>query len=137
MSQPNEGPEIPFAEDQSLQRFGRNLTPIGTAVGQVASATAAVEAHQNRLRQQLGKIQAQAAAELPASHRLVAEIDDLVARAARATSADEWRQVEAIADTLPAVYRVEHETDEDRAAGGRGGVEREKRADVATAQQDT
>jgi hypothetical protein len=46
-------------------------------------------------------------------------------------------RIAGVANVLGALYRTEHATDEDRLAGMRGGVVREKRADVGEAERDT
>jgi hypothetical protein len=127
---------MPYSDDQSLQRAGANLAALERAAAQVRAAYVRAEAEAARYNQVLGRMHQQMENDLPASSTLKADMESVVTHARRATTADEWGTVETTAATLPAVYRREHEVDEDRLAGGRGGRHKEKRADVAYAEQD-
>lgn len=136
MTGPTGDTGIGYSDDQSLQRWGRNLGTIEQAIAEGARLYAEAEAYKAKLASALSAIRNQAENELPASGRVRADVEALEARARTASSADELRAVAADAAALPAVYRNEHEVDEARLNGGRGGREREKRADVTIAEQD-
>lgn len=123
-------------DDMSLQRWGRNLSAAEHAAEEVQKKYAEAEAAAAQYRAVMEKINTQYQTELPPSHRLSGDLDGVVSRAKTAVTADEWRAVAADAATLPMTYKREHETDEDRLDGGRGGRAREKRADVGHAEQD-
>ncbi len=127
---------LQFKSDQSLQRAGANLGAAEDAAGEVQRAFASAEAAAYQYVQTFKQMTDQMEHEMPASPRLKAEMQDLLSRANRARTADEWRAVMASAATLQGLYRREHETDEDRLNGGRGGRDRERRADVTVASQD-
>lgn len=127
---------INFEEDQSLQRWGRNLEGLDEYASEVASAFARAEEAAEKYRQVARKISEQAGTELPASPRLIAEVESVAERSQHATSADDWKAVAADAGTLPTLYRMEHETDEDRMNNPRVSHQAEMRADVSSALQD-
>jgi len=127
---------IKYNADQSLQRAGANLGGAEEAAAEVQRLYAQAEAAKARFNEVFSRATTQMETELPAAARLNAEMEATKAQAARATSADEWRAVAANAATLPATYRREHEVDEERLSGGRGGRHKEKRADVGYAEQD-
>lgn len=128
--------DMQFADDQSLQRWGANLAGASTAADEVARKYAEAEAARARYQEVLSKIAAQGESELPTSPRLLADVQSVLARASQAASADDWRAVSADAETLPAVFRREHETDVDRLETPRGGHAQERRADITAATQD-
>ena len=128
--------DIQYSDDQSLQRWGANLGGASAAADEVARLYAEAEAAKARFNQVFGKIATQAESELPTSPTLVADVQGVKAKADQAASCDEWRSVAAEAEQLPAVYRREHETDQDRLDAPRGGIAQEKRADVTAATQD-
>lgn len=128
--------DMQYSADQSLQRAGANLRGAEEAAAEVQRLYAQAEAAKQRFTQVFGAATQQMEDDMPSSSRLRAEMETTQRQAQRATTADEWRAVSAQAATLPATYRQEHETDEDRLAGGRGGRHRERRADVAYAEQD-
>lgn len=125
-----------YADDQSLQRWGANLGGASQAADEVARLFAEAEAAKARFSEVFGKMATQAESELPTSPTLVADVQSVKVRADQAASSDEWRAVAADAEALPATYRREHETDQDRLDSPRGGIAQEKRADVTTATQD-
>jgi hypothetical protein len=116
--------------DQSLQRWGRNLNCLEEYGDEVAALFRQAEQAAEKYRQVAKKIQEQASSELPVSPRLVAEVEAVTDRAERAASADDWKAVAADAGVLPGLYRMEHETDEDRLDNPRGSQQAEMRADV-------
>ena len=125
-----------YSDDQSLQRAGANLVSVEDAADEVRAAYAAAEAKAATFNTTFGQMTQQMDNDMPAAPQLRAEMEDTQIKARRARSADEWRAVSAQAATLPATYHLEHEVDEARLAGGRGGRYREKRADVTVAEQD-
>jgi len=125
-----------YDDDASLQRWGANLGSLEAAAAEIAADYARAEEKAAQYQAIVAKLAAQYETELPASNRLAAEVDALRGRAGQASSAEAWRSVSKDSATLPATYQREHETDEDRLAGGRGGRHRERRADVSTAEQD-
>lgn len=127
---------IPYADDQSLQRFGANLTALEAAAAEVRARYAQAEAAAARYTQALGRIRTQGETELPLAPRVQAELDALHHRATTATTADDWGHVETDAATLPHRYRNEHETDDDRLHTPRKSHAAEARADVSHASQD-
>lgn len=124
------------AADQSLQRWGANLHSAEDAAAEVARLYAIAEAAADQYRDTIGKVSAQAETELPATPRMQAEVAGVHERAKTAASADSWRGVAADAATLPSIYQMEHAADEDRLRAPRNSRVAEKRADVATAEQD-
>lgn len=128
--------DIQFNDDQSLQRWGANLNGASGAADEVARLYAQAEAARARYQQRFGQVTSQAESDLPASPRLVAEVQAVKSKADQAASADAWRAVAADAEQLPALYRREHETDQDRLDTPRNGIAQERRADVGAAVQD-
>jgi hypothetical protein len=129
-------------DDASLQGWGRDLSSIGPALGELANVGRASAEQAEAAVAGLGRLAALGSDELPADRGLVAEVQGVHAEASRwqaqmAEAAAGLASLSARADGLPAAYRVAHDTDEGRLAGERGGVEREKRADVGRAEQDT
>lgn len=127
---------LQHSDDQSFQRWGRNLTGAEAAAAEVAAAYREAEARAEQFRAKFGAIKSQGETDMPASPRLRADVEDVHAQAQRAASADEWSGVSQNAATLPTVYRQEHETDEDRLNTPRTSRAAERRADVSTAEQD-
>lgn len=125
-----------FSDDQSLQRWGANLKGTEEAATEVARLYAEAEAAAARFKTTFTQIRDQGENALPASNRVVADVQALHHRANNAASADAWRAVAADAGGLPATYQREHETDEDRVRAPRRSLEAEKRADVSRASQD-
>lgn len=125
-----------YSDDQSLQRAGANLVGAEQAADEVARKFAEAEAAAAEWRSTFGKMRDQFETDLPTSQRLVADVQAVHVRATGAVTADGWRGVAADAAVLPSTYRVEHESDEDRLAAPRTSRAAEKRADVATAEQD-
>lgn len=128
--------DIDYHDDQSLQRAGANLAGVAPAIEDLRRMQAGFEAAKARFLAAYRKMQSQWENDLPSSSRLVAEIQAVGQRVASASTADELGAAMADAETLSVTYRREHETDEDRLSGGRGGVHRERRADVLYAEQD-
>lgn len=126
-----------FSEDSSLQGWGHNLRGAEEAAEEVAAAYAAAEAKADAFRHVFGKTTQQGATDLPADHQLVADMEATHTAMQDARESSLWRRIGTELAALPAMYRNRHEVDEARLAGGRGGVTREKRADVGYAQQDT
>lgn len=127
---------VPYSDDQSLQRYGSNLAKIEEAADEVRAAYAAAEAKAARLAAVLGRIKDQGDSDLPLSTRVQSEMENIHKQATTARSSDEWGRIAADASTLPAQYRQEHETDEDRLHAPRKSRAAEMRADVTTASQD-
>lgn len=125
-----------YNADQSLQRAGANLAGAEAAAAEIQRLYAQAEAAAEKFNEVFGRAAEQMENDLPAAARLKAEMEATKLQAQRANSADAWRAVTAQAATLPVTYRREHEVDEERLAGGRGGRHREKRADVGVAEQD-
>ena len=125
-----------FNPDQSLQRAGANLGGVEEAADEMAAAYAAAEAKAANFTQTFGRMVDQMVNDMPASAVLKADMEATRQKANRATTADEWREVVGQAATLKKVYDREHEVDQARLAGGRGGRHRERRADVTTAERD-
>lgn len=128
--------DLQYTDDQSLQRWGKNLAGTEEAAREVARLYAEAEAAKTRFNTTFGKIKTQAETELPTAHPVMADVESLHTRAVQASSADAWRAVAADGATLPTLYRREHETDEDRINAPRRSIEAEKRADVHAASQD-
>jgi hypothetical protein len=131
------------SDDSSLFRWGQDLGLLAPAFDEergrhAAAAEAAKEttvAASRRLAQ-LGET------DVPASRALSSEVSAITAEAQRLQSEHEalaarWAALRDRAEVLPTLYRREHEVDEARREGERGGVHREMRADVRAAQQDT
>lgn len=127
---------MPYSDDQSLQRAGANLSAFAAAAEEIRKEQARVDAMKATYVETLGKATTQMENDMPSSTRLRAEMEDTLAKAKRASDEAGWGAVAGQAGTLPGTYRREHETDEDRLAGGRGGRHKEKRADVTVAEQD-
>lgn len=125
-----------YGDDSSLQRWGANLGGSEEAAREVEAAYRAAEEKAAAFRATFGKIRTQGETELPASNRLMADLDSVHSKAKDATRSDEWRSVAADCGTLPATYRREHETDQDRLDTPRRSRQAEKRADVHSAEQD-
>lgn len=131
-------------EDSSLQHWGRHLLPkIAPAIQEAAAERSKNTENARNTTAAIKKI-AQMANDgtLPADRRLAAEVD-AVAKAHERLDAEQEaldarrRALAAQAEALPAMYRREHETDEDRVNAPRVSRAAEKRADVGYAEQDT
>ncbi len=125
-----------FSSDQSLQRAGANLAGVEEAADELRAEYAAIEAKAAKFTQTFGQMVDQMVNDMPSSAVLKADMEAMRQKANRGTTADEWREVVGQAATLRKVYSREHEVDEARLAGGRGGRHRERRADVTTAERD-
>lgn len=129
-------------DDASLQAWGRHLGTVAPAVQEVASASSKVTEQDQVVASSLGKLAQMGESDLPASRSLTAEVQAAAAEAKSiaddAAALDARRRaLAARAETLPSRYHREHETDEARLRGERGGRHRERRADVSAAEQDT
>lgn len=131
-----------FAEDSSLQGWGRKLRLIAPAIEEKAKEDRARAEAGAATTEAISKLAAQGESDLPASKALTAELESIAAEmkkldAEAAAIAEKRGRLAAQAEVLPAKYRSEHEMDEDRLDGVRGSREREKRADVTNAERDT
>lgn len=126
-----------FSDDSSLQRWGANLKGSEEGAAEVARLYAEAEAARARYNDTFGKLMAQGENDLPASQRLIADVQSVRQRASVASDADTWKAVAADAGALHGTYRREHETDEERLTAPRNSLGAEKRADVTVASQDT
>ena len=122
----------------SLQAWGRCLPSIEQALLEKQTELRRVEADLEDITQAVVRLRDQGEQELPASPKLVALLEDVQASLSKLPKISEAiGHVASNANALGPMYRVEHMGDEDRLAGMRGGVEREKRSDVSEAQKDT
>lgn len=128
---------VPSSGDESLQRWGKNLDHVSGAAEEVRRKYAEAEASAQQFRDTYGKVRTTGETELPASHRLMAEVDSIGHRANTAGTADAWSRIATDSQALPKIYGDEHETDNDRLHHPRNSHAAEKRADVGTAAQDT
>jgi len=129
-----------YTEGASLFRFGRNLPKVSEALSEHA---AEVRRHEEQLAatvRGLQQLATQADSELPADKALVAEIESIKSKLGTLLSnpySAKLARLAAEAEALPGKYRAAHADDEARLTGRRGGVDAEKRADVAAGQADT
>lgn len=128
--------------DASLQRWGRDLASISPALDELAEGTGRTAETISGAAEAVKALAELGDSELPADRGLVAEAQAIYADLARIAAAQEalqaqLRQLSTRGDALAASYKRQHETDEARLSGERGGVAREKRADVSAAEQDT
>lgn len=122
----------------SLQAWGRCLPTVEAALLETQREIRRTEANLEGITQAVARLQHQGEHELPASNRIVSLLADVHASLARLPKVSETiGQIAGNANALGPLYRTGHAGDEDRLAGMRGGVEREKRADVGEAQKDT
>lgn len=127
---------VQYSADASLQRWGANFKGVDEAAAHVARKYAEAEEEARKFQGAFGKIATQGETELPASNRLVAEVQSVHNMAQRAHSADEWRRVAADAATLHTTYKRDHDADESRLYAPRKSRAAEKRADLGAAEQD-
>lgn len=127
---------LSHSDDVSLQRWGANLKDAEAAAQEVQRKHAEAAAAAEQFRAVFGKIAQQGENELPASNRLMADIDSVLTRAKGATTPGEWGSIAADCAVLPTRYQQEHETDEDRLHASRKSRQAEKRADITAAEQD-
>jgi hypothetical protein len=122
----------------SLQAWGRCLPTVEAALLEKQRELRRVEADLEGITQAVTRLHDQGEQELPASKKLIALLDDIQASMKRLPRLSEAiSRIASTANALGPMYRAEHMGDEDRLAGMRGGVPREKRADVGEAQRDT
>jgi hypothetical protein len=132
---------LAFSPDQSLQRFGRNTQRLGPAFQELSKRSTEDATSWSTVANTTRKMAEQAETDLPTSPQLVAHMQGIAARASEAAelyarAAELAASVTADAESTHNLYQREHETDEERLNGGRGGRAREKRADVGYAEQD-
>jgi len=122
----------------SLQAWGRCLPSIEAALVEKQREIRHTEAELEQIVQAVTRLRDQGDQELPASPRLVALLADVQASLSRLPKVSEAiGTIASNANALGSLYRTEHMGDEDRLAGMRGGVDRERRSDVGEAQKDT
>jgi len=122
----------------SLQAWGRCLPTVEAALLEKQRELRRVEADLENIAQAVVRLHNQGEQELPASPKLVALLADVQASLSKLPRvSDAIGRIASNANALGPLYRTEHTGDEDRLAGMRGGVEREKRSDVGEAQKDT
>lgn len=122
----------------SLQAWGRCLPSVEAALLEKQRELRRVEADLENIAEAVVRLHNQGEQELPASPRLVALLADVQASLSKLPRVSEAiGRIASNANALGPLYRTEHTGDEDRLAGMRGGVEREKRSDVGEAQKDT
>lgn len=122
----------------SLQAWGRCLPGIEAALLEKQRDLRRVEADLEIITEAVTRLHDQGEQDLPASPRLVSLLADVQASLNRLPMVSEViGKIASNANALGPLYRTEHVGDEDRLAGMRGGVEREKRSDVGEAQKDT
>ncbi|MFY1595511.1 hypothetical protein [Micromonospora sp. WMMD737] len=129
-------------EDGSLFRFGQNLTTVGPAIGEIASQQGRHKTMIDALAEGIKKLATHGDTEQPASKALVSSVEVLARKMAAFAQEEEerigtLRQLEAEADLLRGEFDREHEVDQARRHGARGGVHREMKADVGRGVQDT
>lgn len=123
-------------DDVSLQRYGKNLKLVEAGAEEVRAAYAAAEALKAKFVGSVSRMATVGDDALPASKRLVADVEAIAAKGGNASSSDEWNAVAASAAALHGVYKQEHDTDDARLEGERASRQKEKRADVGYAEQD-
>jgi hypothetical protein len=133
---------VQHEDDASLQKWGRNLKTVGPAIEDLAKKDDQQVAFGAAIAASVRKLAVQGDSDLPADKTLVAEVDSIAAelraiQAEREAQTQRLRGLAARAETLGGTYSRQHDVDEARLAGERGGRHREKRADVGTAEQDT
>ncbi|MEU5946329.1 hypothetical protein ABZ793_12295 [Micromonospora sp. NPDC047465] len=133
---------VQHSDDASLQRWGRNLRTVSPAIEELARAADQHTRLAGAIATSVQKLATQGETDLPAHPTVTAEAAAIAAELKQAqaeheAAAGKLRQLAARADALGASYMRQHETDEARLAGERGSRAREKRADVAHAEQDT
>ncbi|MGA3524142.1 hypothetical protein [Melissospora conviva] len=133
---------VPSESDASLQKWGRNLRHVPGVLDEFAHATRKDAAQFEAMAASMQALANQGDSDLPAAKPLVAEAAaiaaDLKAIAAeRAEHDNRLRRIRERSEALSPRYLREHEVDEARLAGERGGRHVEKRADVSVAEQDT
>jgi hypothetical protein len=122
----------------SLQAWGRCLPTVEAALIEKQSELRRVEADLEMIAHSIALLRAQGEHELPASPQIVALLTDIQASLRRLPKLSEVvSRIANNANALGPLYRATHAGDEDRLAGKRGGVAREKRSDVGEAQKDT
>ena len=122
----------------SLQAWGRCLPSVEAALLEKQRELRRTEADLENIAQAVIRLQNQGEQELPASPKLVALLDDIQTSLNKLPKISEViSRIASNANVLGSLYRTEHTGDEDRLAGMRGGVEKEKRSDVSEAQKDT
>jgi len=122
----------------SLQAWGRCLPTVEAALLEKQRELRRTEADLENIVQAVIRLHNQGEHELPASKKVIALLDDVQASLSRLPKVSEaLGQIASNANALGPLYRTEHTGDEDRLAGMRGGVEKEKRSDVGEAQKDT
>jgi hypothetical protein len=132
-----------FKEDGSLQNFGRHALPtIGPALDEVAGKAKTLGAQDQAAADALKKMATHAETTLPAANLLRANIQAVAAEANSIAAAEadlvaRRSKNAAAAAELPQNYRRNHEMDEARVNNPRGSRDREKRADVSSAEKDT
>ena len=133
---------VPSESDASLQKWGRNLRHVPGVLDEFSLATRKDAAQFEAMAASMQALANQGDSDLPAAKPLVAEAAaiaaDLKAIAAeRAEHDNRLRRIRERSEALSPRYLREHEVDEARLAGERGGRHVEKRADVSVAEQDT
>jgi seryl-tRNA synthetase len=129
-------------DDTSLQGWGRRLKVMAGFLEELEPRQQAAAQEMAEAAEITRRFASHGTENLPADARLAAEVESVADRM-RALAAEQEqltarrRQILADAQALHGQYQVAHETDEARLAGERGGVARERMADVTVAQQDT
>lgn len=141
---------LKFADDQSLQRAGRNMHQLAPAAREVQKRFAAAEELEEQARlarkraeegaeiynEHMKKATDQWLTDMPKSGRLQAEAESVRVTAKNAQDSDSWSKVANNAAVLPGIYFNEFDTDEGRLNGERGTRPQEARGDVITASGD-
>lgn len=140
--QEEETPMIRHDEGSSLQRWGRNLKTIAPAIDELATEARKQSDVTDAIAKGVERLATQGENDLPAHPALTAEAEAIAAglrevRAEEEVRAERLRSLAARAEVLAARYGTQHETDEARLNGERGGRAKERRADVSAAEQDT
>jgi hypothetical protein len=128
-------------DDSSLQGWGRNLKTVAPALDELGRMYSQVHDADVSAVAAVRKLAAQAETDLPVAKPLAAEVqsvaDELSAIAAEQEALNNRRRkARDRSEVLPATYRREHETDEDRLNTPRNGRAAEKRADLHAAERD-
>jgi hypothetical protein len=122
----------------SLQAWGRCLPSVEAALLEKQRELRRVEADLENIALAVIRLHNQGEQELPASPKIVALLADVQASLGKLPRvSDAIGRIASNANALAPLYRTEHIGDEDRLAGMRGGVQKEKRSDVGEAQKDT
>lgn len=122
----------------SLQAWGRCLPTVEETLLEKQREFKRLEVEMQAVLTAIDTLHNQGEHELPESPRLISALEDIKKSVERLPKVSEaLARIAGNATALGPLYRTEFAGDENRLAGERGGVNREKRADVGEAQKDT